>query len=249
MLIDWFTVGAQSLNFLILVWLMKRFLYKPILNAIDEREKRIEAELADAAITRDAAKKERDKFQHKNEEFDSQRAALMSQATEEVATERGRLLGEARTAADDLSSKRKEALKREQQSLVEEITSRTQREVFALTRKTLKDLAAVSLEEKMCEVFIQHLGDLNGQVKQELANSFQADTDSKIQPQVRSAFELSSGQEEEIQTKLNVVTSSDTHIEFQITPELVSGIELLIHGKKLAWSVNGYLNALMEAQK
>ncbi len=33
--IDWFTVGAQALNFLILVWLMKRFLYKPILNAID----------------------------------------------------------------------------------------------------------------------------------------------------------------------------------------------------------------------
>src|ERR1035441_6695689 len=39
MLIDWFTVGAQALNFLVLVWLMKRFLYKPILDAIDEREK------------------------------------------------------------------------------------------------------------------------------------------------------------------------------------------------------------------
>ena len=41
MLIDWFTVGAQALNFLILVWLLKRFLYKPILDAIDAREKRI----------------------------------------------------------------------------------------------------------------------------------------------------------------------------------------------------------------
>ena len=41
MLIDWFTVGAQVLNFLILVWLLKHFLYKPILNAIDAREKRI----------------------------------------------------------------------------------------------------------------------------------------------------------------------------------------------------------------
>ena len=41
MLIDWFTVAAQALNFLILVWLMKRFLYKPILHAIDAREERI----------------------------------------------------------------------------------------------------------------------------------------------------------------------------------------------------------------
>ena len=37
MLIDWFTVGAQALNFIILVWLLKRFLYKPILDAIDAR--------------------------------------------------------------------------------------------------------------------------------------------------------------------------------------------------------------------
>ena len=48
MLIDWFTVGAQVLNFLILIWLLKRFLYKPILHAIDEREERIATELANA---------------------------------------------------------------------------------------------------------------------------------------------------------------------------------------------------------
>jgi F-type H+-transporting ATPase subunit b len=57
MLIDWFTVGAQVLNFLILVWLMKRFLYKPILNAIDAREKRIAKELADADATRAEAQR------------------------------------------------------------------------------------------------------------------------------------------------------------------------------------------------
>jgi F-type H+-transporting ATPase subunit c len=48
MLIDWFTVGAQLLNFLILAWLLKRFLYRPILDALDAREQRIAAELADA---------------------------------------------------------------------------------------------------------------------------------------------------------------------------------------------------------
>ena len=38
MLIDWFTVVAQAANFLVLVWLLKRFLYKPILGAMDARE-------------------------------------------------------------------------------------------------------------------------------------------------------------------------------------------------------------------
>ena len=82
MLIDWFTVGAQVINFVILVWLMKRFLYKPILNAIDAREQRIAAELADAEAKRAEAQKERDEFEHKNEDFDRQRAGRLQQATD-----------------------------------------------------------------------------------------------------------------------------------------------------------------------
>ena len=95
MLIDWFTIVAQALNFLILVWLLKRFLYKPILHAIDEREKRIAAELANADKNKAEAQKERDEFQHKNEEFDRERAALLSKATDEAQDERQRLLDEA----------------------------------------------------------------------------------------------------------------------------------------------------------
>src|ERR1700682_4237956 len=105
MLIDWFTVGAQAINFVILVWLLKRFLYKPILDAIDAREKRVAAELADADAKKAEAQKERDEFQRKNTEFDQQRAALLTKATDEAKVERQRLLDEARKAADTLSAK------------------------------------------------------------------------------------------------------------------------------------------------
>ena len=77
MLIDWFTVGAQALNFIILVGLMRRFLYKPVLKAIDEREKRIAAELADAAGKKAEAEKERADLQRKQAAMDDQRAALL----------------------------------------------------------------------------------------------------------------------------------------------------------------------------
>src|ERR1039458_5981559 len=132
MLIDWFTVGAQALNFLILVWLMKRFLYKPVLDAIDEREKRIAAERANADAKKVEAQKEHDEFQHKNEEFDQQRAALWSKATDEAQAERQRLLEEARKAAADLSAKRQETLRNEERNLHREISRRTQQGVFAV---------------------------------------------------------------------------------------------------------------------
>jgi len=157
MLIDWFTVGAQAVNFLILVWLMRRFLYKPILQAIDEREKRIATGLADASAKKAEAQRERDEFERKNEEFDQQRAALLSKAQDEAKVERERLLGEARQAADAFSAKRQEALRSEARNLREAVGRRAQQEVFAIARKALTDLATTSLEERMGEVFIWRL--------------------------------------------------------------------------------------------
>ena len=87
MLIDWFTVGAQVVNFLILVWLMKRFLYQPILDAIDARENRIAAQIADADAAKLDAQNERLQFEHKNREFEQNRSALLTTAMEEVQEE------------------------------------------------------------------------------------------------------------------------------------------------------------------
>ncbi|MGA7275606.1 MAG: hypothetical protein WBX14_12235, partial [Candidatus Udaeobacter sp.] len=171
MLIDWFTVGAQALNFLILVWLLKRFLYKPILRAIDAREKRIAAELADADAKKAEAQKERDDFQQKNEQFDQQRAALLSKATEEAKVERQRLLDEARKAAEVLSAKRNETLRTDARHLNQAISRRTQEEVFAIARKALTDLASASLEERIAEVFVRKLQAMDGQAKTRLAES------------------------------------------------------------------------------
>jgi F-type H+-transporting ATPase subunit b len=180
MLIDWFTVGAQALNFLILVWLMKRFLYKPILDVIEAREKRVAAELASAAAKMAEAQKERDEFQHKNEEFDQQRAALLTQATDAAQTERQRLLGEARKAADALAAQRQLALQNEAQRLDRALGQRTQQEVFAIVPKALADLATTSLEERLGEVFTRRLRELDGQSKAKVAEALKTATDPAL---------------------------------------------------------------------
>src|ERR1700677_1108753 len=155
--INWFTVAAQAINFLILVWLLKRFLYRPILHALDEREKGIAGQLAEAEAKKAEAQKERDDFQHKNEAFDQERAVLLKKATDEARAERQRLLDIARKDADALRAKRQEALRNEQRNLSREISRWAQREVFAVARKTLVDLAATTLEERMAAVFVQRL--------------------------------------------------------------------------------------------
>jgi F-type H+-transporting ATPase subunit b len=241
MLIDWFTVGAQALNFIILVWLLKRFLYKPILNAVDAREKRIAAELADADAKKAEAQKERDEFQHKNEEFDQQRAALLNKATDEANAERQRLLDDARKAADALSAKRQETLRSDAHNLSQAIRRRTQQEVFAIARKALTDLATTSLEERMGEVFTRRLRTMDSKAKEGLAAALKTASEPAL---VRSAFDLPAEQRATIQNALNEIFSAEVHVRFETAPDLVSGIELTTNGQKVAWSIADYLASL-----
>lgn len=241
MIIDWFTVGAQALNFLILVWLMKRFLYKPILQAIDAREKRIATQLADANAQMTAATQARDEFQHKNEEFDRQRVALLTNAAEEARAERQRLLEHARKESDAVRLKWQEALRSEHQSVRDTVIRRTREEVFAITRKTLADLATTSLEERLGEVFTRRLREMDEQTKEGLAEALKTASAPAL---LRSAFDLPAEQRAAIQRALNETFSAEIRIQFETSSDLVSGIEFTTNGHKLAWSIADYLASL-----
>ena len=241
MLIDWFTVVAQIVNFLILVYLLKRFLFKPILNAIDAREKRIASEIENAEKKRAEAGKERDAFHQKNKELEEHRDELMSRAADEAKSERRRLLEEAQKAADVLRDKRRDALKREHENLKDEIRRRIREEVFAVSRKALTDLAGTSLEERMGEVFGKRLRELNEETKKKLAEALAASSEPIL---VRSAFDLPDEQREAIQAAVKETISTEIPIKFETAPDLVGGIELTAKGHKVAWSIADYLSSL-----
>jgi F-type H+-transporting ATPase subunit b len=243
MLIDWFTVGAQAFNFFILVWLMKRFLYQPILNAIDAREQLISKELSDAAKNKADAQKQCDEFQHKNEEFEQQRTALLAKATDDAIAERQRLIDDARKAADALSAKRMETLRSDASNLNQSISQQTQQEVFAIVRKVLNDLATTSLEERLGEVFTRRLRALDGEAKDKLAQALKTSSEPAV---VRSAFDLPAEQCATIQNALNETFSADIKIRFETAPDMISGIELTASGYKVAWCIADYIATLQK---
>ncbi|MGA2051074.1 MAG: F0F1 ATP synthase subunit B [Terracidiphilus sp.] len=241
MLIDWFTVGAQIVNFLILVWLLKHFLYKPILDAIDAREKRIAAELADADAKKAEAEKERTDFEDKNKAFDQQRSALLGKAADEAKVERERLIYQAKKDAESLRVTQADALRGDQNRLSSEITLLAETEVFAIARKTLTDLATVSLEERIGEVFTRRLRELDPKAKELLGAALK---DSSQPALVRSAFVLPADQRAAIQNALNESFSAVVRIKFEDSQEVICGIELTVNGQKVAWSISSYLAEL-----
>jgi F-type H+-transporting ATPase subunit b len=241
MSIDWFTFTAQILNFVLLVWLLKRFLYRPILNAIAAREKRISEELANAAEVQAEAKSERERFQHKNEEFERQREALLARAREEARAETERLFAEAREASDAFGRKRMQALRDSVDNLNEVIGRRLQQQVFAISDKILQELASQSLQERMIANFVSRLQALDADTVGDLRAVVDSDGQTLL---LRSAFELPARQRAEIQSALKDICGADIDLRFETEPALISGVELIANGHKIAWSVSDYLAAL-----
>lgn len=241
MLIDWFTVSAQIVNFLILVGLLQRFLYKPILGAVEEREKRIALQLADARAQKAGAVSEQDEWKRKNQELDRQREMLQKQIAAEAQSERQRLLDDARKEAGALQAKLHENLKNEQAHFARELCDRIRQEVFALTRKTLADLAGEDLEERMGNMFIQRLHNLKGLEKEKLGEVL---TKSSHPVRIRSAFALPPAQRSVLQRAIKEILVHDNPVEFEIVPELIGGIEVSANGQKIAWSIPDYLASL-----
>ena len=242
--IDWVTVAAQAVNFLLLVWLMKRFLYKPVLGAIDAREERIAKELADAKAQKMEAMEEREEFQRKNEIFDQERSELMNTASEEAKGEKARLLEEARSSAEALEAKWREGLEKDATRLEEDFQNRVRKDVFSIVRKTLSDLAGEELEGKITDIFLRRLGELDEGERKTLSKGMNSDDGSV---EVRTAFPLTEKQRKDLGQEVKRLLSLKEEPRFEEEKDLVAGIELVGGGQKISWTVDDYLFSLKES--
>ncbi len=243
MLIDWFTIIAQLINFLILVWLLKRFLYKPILHAIDERETQIAGKISNAETIELNAKKESDELQAKIKEIDDQRATLLAKAATKAETERERLLEEAKKEIAFFTEKRRKDFKREEKDINKRIIQQMQNEVFAIIRKVLLDLAGTKLESQIVDAFIQRLSELD-EDKNNFIKSLPSSSNSLDQGIIRSTTQLTLKQRKAIEDAISENFNIKSELQFEIVPDLFSGIEFIMNGQKLAWSIEDYLASL-----
>ncbi len=241
MQINWFTVIAQIINFIILVWLLKRFLYKPVLNAIDKRENKIASQLNEAEAKKAEAQRERDEFEQKNEAFDKERATRMEEVQQEVKTEKGRLLEEVRNESNTLRLKYEASLSQDENNIIEMIKQKTKQEVFNISGKVLSDLASASLEERLVKVFVKKIQDLNDEQKVKFKTAFN-NGGKKIT--IKSAFPLSALSKSELEKVIVEIMGQSTGFAYQCAPVLISGIEIVTESYQLSWNIESYLNNL-----
>jgi F-type H+-transporting ATPase subunit b len=243
-LIDWFTVAAQAVNFLVLVALLRRFLYGPITRAMAERRQAIDERLADADRLRADADAEAERLRAETQRLEDEREEQLRQLRDEIHAERRRQLAEARTEVDELAARWRAAVQREKEGFLAELRTRSGEQLVQAVRGALRDLADESLESRVVTHFLEQLDALDPTQRATLIDAARR---NGAHLHLQTAFPLSPEQRATVETAVERVLGGGNDVRFEVTPTLVGGIELRAGGQALAWTFDEYLDSLQDA--
>lgn len=242
--IDPFVLFAQIFNFLLLMYLLKRFLYGRIIKAMDDREEKIAARFAEAEEMKSKASEQVEIYENRNRLLMEKKEQLLNEATMDAEVKRKELMERVREEVDQVKMRWQEMLVREKEAFLQDLRQRAARQLLATARKALSDLADEQLEDRIVDEFIRRIEKLDKEKSDQIGKAISGGGKLVI---IHSAFELSSLKQKQITDALKKLISIDFTTRYQLQQDIVSGIEVRINGHKIAWSLNEYLEALVES--
>jgi F-type H+-transporting ATPase subunit b len=241
MQIDWLTVAAQIVNFLILVWLLQRYLYRPIIKAMDDREQRIAARLREAAEQKAAADREAQSYRSQRDALERDKESILSKTREEAGDVKRSLEDAARREVDERRLDWLRQLEDERRAFLQEMRRRSADHVLTLARRALKELADARLEEQIAAVFAKRLDDLEPHLQKKIAKACQ---DAGGTVTVRTRFELPADEQRRITRTIHKQISEMANVGYERSEEAISGIQLIVGRQTVAWTLDSFLDDL-----
>ncbi len=235
MLIDWFTIGAQIINFLILLWLLKHFLFDRVMEAMDRREKRIAARFKEADDEKAEADAARRDYEDKQKELEAVREKKLKAAEQEAEERRESLLEKAREDAQALGRRWRESLENEKRAFYSEFRETAVRRMRRTVEKILADMADADLEQQTVKTFLCRFDDLSEE-------ALPGGNGGPLR--IKTSFDLSDDQKEMIGQATSKRLPEAPDIEFETDATLICGIELRSEGRKIAWNLKDYAGEL-----
>ena len=220
--LNWTTVALEILNFLVLVWILKHFLYRPVLQVVERRRADIEATLKEATEREQAAEKLRMRFENRLAEWQQDKQAAREELQREMQQQRSRAMEELQ---ETLGAEREKVQVLEQRQ-ANELEAHRQREALQLgarfASKLLQDLSGPELEAQIVALVCEQFAQLP---EAQQAALRRVDT-AKVE--VQSAFTLNEVQRATIARSLNAVTGRQMALSFTEQPELLAGLRLSV---------------------
>lgn len=241
--IDLFVLGAQIFNFLVLVFLLKYFLYDRITSAMDAREAGIASRFREAEKLRSEAQQSAREYDERSLRLGEQAEDLMLLARKAAEQEKEQLMDSVRVEVDQVRQRWYESMALEKKAFLEGLRRRAGTYVFDTIRNVLGDLADEELEARIVQAFVARLRAMEGPQRELLRESLNAGAKMVV---VKTSFPLNPEGRGEIDEIVRSYAGEKVPIRYSVSRDIGAGIELTAHGYKLSWSVGDYLSDLEE---
>lgn len=242
MQIDWVTITAQVVNFLVLVWLLKKFLYGPITRAMARREEGIRTRLREAEDLNRTAAAEGERLRQQQADLKEERAAILDKAEADARALAKQLEEEARAAVEQERRDWHRQVVEERDEFLRDLRIQTAAHVYRLTRRVLREMADADFEDRLAERFARELENLDEDARARLVEA----AGKSMGVQVQSSIELTSAGKARIEGAIDKILPGHAVVH-ETEEELLLGLRLVVGGQTVEWSLEQYLEDLETA--
>lgn len=241
--LNWTTFALEIINFLALLWILKRFLYRPVLQTLAERRAGIERTLAEARASEAQAAAMQQQFAGRLADWEQEKAKARQDFAAELARERTRQMA---ALATELASERERSAAQDahrQATQRRELAAQASTEARQFASKLLARLAGPELEERLVQLFSEELAAL----PEEHLGAVRAGQNGDGRGMVSSAFALSAGQRQQLSDAIETRLGKALTLDFVVDPSLLAGARLTLGAWQLDFSLAGELGVFSEA--
>lgn len=239
--INWSTVFFQTINFLVIVWILKRYLFAPVLSSMDKREKAIQSRLKEAEEARIEAEKEKKQLLKKIAEVENAKSDVIAEAHKKSEKEQALLIKYLNSEINAKKSAFDKQLVEEREALRMSISDIAGDVIVNTVSAALKDLANEDVQTVILENFIDKIS--KGKIeKSELISEFY---DKSKHIVVATSFKIGSKEEAKIKVALSqLIGKKISNVEFKIDLSILCGIEVICDSLLIRFGMDTYISAL-----
>lgn len=242
MKIDWWTLALETINVLILVWLLARFLFKPVARIIARRQEEAAKLLSDAETAKNAAQAAANEAAKARSSLADERDKMLSQAREAASIEREAVLREARAAAQNIKAEGESQLARERAEAEQQLTEKASQLALDIAHRLLDRLPGTRHVDGFLEGLLTKLRALDPRLRDNLIQA--ANGGATIE--ILSAAPLADETADRCRSSMHDVFGKHLQLVFQVDPGVIGGLELRGPGIVISNSLRADLERLRE---
>lgn len=239
MSIDWFTLIAQIFNLLILLFLLRKFLYLPVLEAVEARQKLIREELKKAEDSRIKAQKAEEQCLQKSLEIERQKQQILADVQREAEKLKANLAEEAENQYHQAKAEWKQRLQSEQKNFDNALQKMVAKHFNRFAEKAMRQMADTELNELITGQFITKIKELPDNEKKQLQAGFQKQKKIVVQTAQPLSFELYQQIENVLRSECDI--AENAKLQYEVNPDIIGGIILQSGEYMTQWSLDLYL--------